>query len=514
MRGDSEERLRELTERVWLLEQELAALRRDLGRGAPPVAPPEGRPGWPATGLTVAPAAPPATWPAPPEQRPVPPGPPPGWAPPPSAPGAPEAGWPPAAPPAAVTAPAPAALSGPSAASAAPAPAAWPGEWLARLGGGNWLARVGVLVLGLGVVYFLQLAFSNDWIPLWARAALGVGGGLALAVAGEVLRRRGHDTTYAQILAGGGASIAYVTVYAAYALPHYRAALHLTLPVEILLLAAVSAALATYAYRRDLPVLATVAVVQAALLVAPAGDFSEAGIAVFLLLGSGVFAASHRPGWQVPMLSAAVAGAASHVAAAFHPDVDARATAVGIAVLSVLGVAAARRDGSGRGEARFVALMLPLATAFVWWHVSGAVWHGSPAWALLAAAALSLAAALAGRRVAGPLALAGAVLLLVWPRAAFPASLGQPSAYAALAALAAGLAAASVAARASATRGGLPASLQRARGGRWPVRAHVAEAAAAAYLVAATLSLFLVAAPRGLAQQHPWWAGLLALAVA
>ena len=42
--------------------------------------------------------------------------------------------------------------------------------------GGNWLARVGVLALIIGVAFFLKLAFDNDWIGPTGRVVLGIFG--------------------------------------------------------------------------------------------------------------------------------------------------------------------------------------------------------------------------------------------------------------------------------------------------------------------------------------------------
>ena len=43
-------------------------------------------------------------------------------------------------------------------------------EWLL---GGNWLARVGILAMIIGVGFFLKLAFDNDWIGETGQVVLG-----------------------------------------------------------------------------------------------------------------------------------------------------------------------------------------------------------------------------------------------------------------------------------------------------------------------------------------------------
>lgn len=86
-------------------------------------------------------------------------------------------------------------------------------EWLV---GGNWLARVGVLAVVIGVGFFLRLAFDNDWIGETGRVVLGLAGGVGLLGGGEYWRRK--YAVWAQALTGGGIAILYLSVFAAFAL--------------------------------------------------------------------------------------------------------------------------------------------------------------------------------------------------------------------------------------------------------------------------------------------------------
>ena len=81
--------------------------------------------------------------------------------------------------------------------------------------GGNWLARIGILAVIIGVGFFLKLAFDNDWIDETGRVVLGIVGGLALLGAGEYFRRR--YPVYSQTLAGGGVAVLYMAIFAAFA---------------------------------------------------------------------------------------------------------------------------------------------------------------------------------------------------------------------------------------------------------------------------------------------------------
>ena len=99
-----------------------------------------------------------------------------------------------------------------------PAPMPWERiqvNWELILGG-NWLARVGVLAVVIGMGFFLKLAFDNDWIGETGRVVLGIVGGLAFLGAGEYWHKR--YPAFAQALAGGGVALLYLSIFAAFAI--------------------------------------------------------------------------------------------------------------------------------------------------------------------------------------------------------------------------------------------------------------------------------------------------------
>ena len=93
------------------------------------------------------------------------------------------------------------------------APSSRDWEWLV---GGNWLARVGILALIIGIGFFLKLAFDNDWIGETGRVVLGLLVGAALLGGGELRARR--YPAWAQAVTGGGIAILYLSIYAAHVL--------------------------------------------------------------------------------------------------------------------------------------------------------------------------------------------------------------------------------------------------------------------------------------------------------
>jgi uncharacterized membrane protein len=80
--------------------------------------------------------------------------------------------------------------------------------------GGRGLLYAGVLVLLLGVSFFLKYAFDNEWIDETGRSVLGALGGIALIAGGLRLASRGLGT-FGHALVGTGLAILYLVVYAA-----------------------------------------------------------------------------------------------------------------------------------------------------------------------------------------------------------------------------------------------------------------------------------------------------------
>ena len=128
-------------------------------------------------------------------------------------------------------------------------------DWEVILGG-NWLARIGILAVVIGVGFFLKLAFDNNWIGDVGRVALGVVGGLALLGGAEYISKR--YPIYSQTLSGGGVAILYLTIFAAFT---FYGMIGVYSAVGLLLL--VSVASATLALRHNAMALAVIAVLGA-----------------------------------------------------------------------------------------------------------------------------------------------------------------------------------------------------------------------------------------------------------
>ena len=91
--------------------------------------------------------------------------------------------------------------------------AGWNWEWLL---GGNWLAKIGIVALVIGVGFFLQLAIDNNWIGESGRVVLGLVAGIGLLAGGEYWHKK--YPIWAQPLTGGGIAVLYLSIFAAFGL--------------------------------------------------------------------------------------------------------------------------------------------------------------------------------------------------------------------------------------------------------------------------------------------------------
>jgi uncharacterized membrane protein len=82
----------------------------------------------------------------------------------------------------------------------------------------NWLNRIGVVALVLGLGFFLKIAIDLGWIGPWLQIIIGLLIGGLLVYLGELWKARFGEK--AQALSGGGVAILYFSVYAAFNFYH------------------------------------------------------------------------------------------------------------------------------------------------------------------------------------------------------------------------------------------------------------------------------------------------------
>ena len=90
-------------------------------------------------------------------------------------------------------------------------------EWEAVVGG-NWLNKLGVLVLVIGIALLLGYEFTRASGPL-GRVSIGVAVGLTMLISGVFVERKRGYAIFARGIIGGGWAALYFTTYAMHALP-------------------------------------------------------------------------------------------------------------------------------------------------------------------------------------------------------------------------------------------------------------------------------------------------------
>ncbi|MCP4644926.1 MAG: DUF2339 domain-containing protein, partial [bacterium] len=78
--------------------------------------------------------------------------------------------------------------------------------------GTTWLARIGAVVVVIGLAFFLKYAYDNSWIEARGRLAIGTLTGIVAMAAGQFCRHKRWPVLF-QALTGGGLATLYVCVY-------------------------------------------------------------------------------------------------------------------------------------------------------------------------------------------------------------------------------------------------------------------------------------------------------------
>jgi uncharacterized membrane protein len=97
--------------------------------------------------------------------------------------------------------------------------ASWREDSLERRIGSQWLNRVGVVAVLVGVSYFLKLAFDNGWIGPGVRVLIGLAAGVGLYGWSERFRRP-DSLPFSYSLKAVGAGVLYLSLWASFQLYH------------------------------------------------------------------------------------------------------------------------------------------------------------------------------------------------------------------------------------------------------------------------------------------------------
>ncbi len=159
----------------------------------------------------------------------------------------------------------------------------------------NWLSKVGIITLVLGVAFFVKYAIDQDWINETGRVGIGILAGAAILFAGHRLRRNYH--LLSSLLVGGGIAVFYITIAIAYREYHLfgpTAAFSILVGITVL-----AVCLALLYNRQELALLSLLGGYASPLL-ASSGTGNYVVLFTFLLiLNAGMLVAAMRRKWNL-----------------------------------------------------------------------------------------------------------------------------------------------------------------------------------------------------------------------
>jgi uncharacterized membrane protein len=85
--------------------------------------------------------------------------------------------------------------------------------------GSHWLNRIGIAAVLIGVSFFLDYAFENNWIGPSARVVIGLFAGIAVVLWSERFRKRGYSI-FSYSLKAVGIGVLYLSLWASFQVYH------------------------------------------------------------------------------------------------------------------------------------------------------------------------------------------------------------------------------------------------------------------------------------------------------
>ncbi len=237
--------------------------------------------------------------------------------------------------------------------------------------GGRGLLYTGIVVLLLGVSFFLKYAFENAWINETGRVVFGVVAGLALVGGGLRLASQGL-AVFGQALAGTGLAILYLAVYAA--LDFYGLINETT---AFLLMTVVTIGAGAMAHQQRAQALAFIAVGGGFLTPLLIGGDENAQLRLFsyvALLVGGTMVLSLRHRWLAlnALSYIATLGVVVAWASSFYTDAQWLRTLLFLTLFCVLFLVILRETNRNKGvTARLVTTLL--STAPIFYHLAAIV---------------------------------------------------------------------------------------------------------------------------------------------
>ena len=164
-----------------------------------------------------------------------------------------------------------------------------------RLLGTNWLSKIGIVTLVLGIGFFVKYAIDQEWINEIGRVGIGLlAGGIIIGIAH---RLKDKYTVFSSILVGGGISVFYITITLAF---REYALFGQTLAFALLIITTIFSVILSLLYNREeLAVFSLLGGFASPLMVSSgAGDYVVL-FSYILILNTGILVISYRKKWRI-----------------------------------------------------------------------------------------------------------------------------------------------------------------------------------------------------------------------
>jgi Predicted membrane protein (DUF2339) len=158
--------------------------------------------------------------------------------------------------------------------------------------GGNWLNKIGITILVIGISLFLAIKFPSLTNP--EKILLGYGVSLAILGGGVYLEKRDRYRIFARALIGGGWALTFFTTYAMHFVPYTRVIE--TQSVDLVLLFVVAAVMVVHTLRYDSQVVTGLAFLLAFTTVTISQN-TIYSLSAGVILALGLVAIVHRRSW-------------------------------------------------------------------------------------------------------------------------------------------------------------------------------------------------------------------------
>lgn len=164
-----------------------------------------------------------------------------------------------------------------------------------RFLGENWLSKVGIVTLVLGIAFFVKYAIDRDWINEIGRVGIGLlTGGIIIGIAHK-LKRQYH--VFSSILVGGGISVFYITITLA-----FREYELFSQPIAFVLLIAIttfSVILSLLYDRKELAIFSLLGGFASPLMISTGAGNYIVLFSYILILNTGMLVISFAKKWRV-----------------------------------------------------------------------------------------------------------------------------------------------------------------------------------------------------------------------